>query len=90
MPEYAAAAVGAVTWKSSDEKVVTVDNTGKLTGKAAGKAIITATTADGKVMYCIVTVENIKVSKITLASTTSNKIATKVLHGNQAIRKLQP
>ncbi len=76
VPDYASASVGTVTWKSSDEKIVTVDSTGKLTGKAAGKAIITATTTDGKVMYCIVTVENIKVSKITLASTTSNKIAT--------------
>lgn len=76
VPDYASASVGAVTWKSSDEKIVTVDNTGKLTAKAVGKAVITATTADGNIMYCIVTVENIKVSKITLASTTSNKIAT--------------
>lgn len=76
VPDYASASVGTVTWKSSDEKIVTVDSTGKLTAKAAGKAIITVTTSDGKVMYCIVTVENIKVSKITLASTTSNKIAT--------------
>lgn len=75
-PDYASESVGTVTWKSSDEKIVTVDNTGKLTAKAAGKAIITVTTAGGKVMYCIVTVENVKVSKITIATTTSNKIAT--------------
>lgn len=75
-PDYASESVGTVTWKSSDEKIVTVDSTGKLTAKAAGKAIITVTTADGKVMYCIVTVENIKVSKITIATTSSNKIAT--------------
>ena len=76
VPDYASASVGAVTWKSSDEKIVTVDNTGKLTAKAAGKAVITATTADGNIMYCIVTVENIKVSKVTISTTTSNKIAT--------------
>lgn len=76
VPDYASASVGAVTWKSSDEKIVTVDNTGKLTAKAAGKAVITATTAAGNIMYCIVTVENIKVSKVTISTTTSNKIAT--------------
>lgn len=76
VPDYASASVGAVTWKSSDEKIVTVDNTGKLTAKAVGKAVITATTADGNIMYCIVTVENIKVSKVTISTTTSNKIAT--------------
>ena len=36
-----------VTYKSSNESVVTVDANGKLTGKLVGKATITATTADG-------------------------------------------
>lgn len=76
LPDYATASIGTVKWTSSNGAVVTVDATGKLTAKAAGKAIITAITSDGNVMYCIVTVENIKVSKITITTTTSNKIAT--------------
>lgn len=76
LPNYATASIGTVKWTSSNEAVVTVDAAGKLTAKTAGKAIITAVTSDGNVMYCIVTVENIKVSKITITTTTSNKIAT--------------
>ena len=76
LPDYATASIGTVKWTSSNEAVVTVDAAGKLTAKAAGKAISTAITSDGNVMYCIVTVENIKVSKITITTTTSNKIAT--------------
>lgn len=76
LPDYATASIGTVKWTSSNEAVVTVNAAGKLTAKAAGKAIITAITSDGNVMYCIVTVENIKVSKITITTTTSNKIAT--------------
>lgn len=76
LPDYATASIGTVKWTSSNEAVVTVDAAGKLIAKAAGKAIITAITSDGNVMYCIVTVENIKVSKITITTTTSNKIAT--------------
>ena len=76
LPDYATASIGTVKWTSSNEAVVTVDAAGKLTAKTAGKTIITAITSDGNVMYCIVTVENIKVSKITIATTTSNKIAT--------------
>ena len=76
LPDYATASIGTVKWTSSNEAVVTVDAAGKLTAKAAGKAIITAITSDRNVMYCIVTVENIKVSKITITTTTSNKIAT--------------
>lgn len=76
LPDYATASIGTVKWTSSNEAVVTVDAAGKLTAKVAGKAIITAITSDGNVMYCIVTVENIKVSKITITTTTSNKIAT--------------
>ena len=40
--------VQAVTWSSSDPKVATVDATGKVTGVAEGKAVITATASDGK------------------------------------------
>ena len=76
LPDYATASIGTVKWTSSNGAVVTVHAAVKLTAKAAGKAIITAITSDGNVMYCIVTVENIKVSKITITTTTSNKIAT--------------
>lgn len=38
----------AVTWASSDDKVVTVDKTGKVTAVAKGVAKVTATTANGK------------------------------------------
>ncbi|WP_158602270.1 DUF4350 domain-containing protein [Cohnella endophytica] len=37
----------AVTWKSSNTAVATVDNTGKVTPIAAGSATITVTTVDG-------------------------------------------
>lgn len=44
-----------VTWKSSDEAVVTVDNTGKITAVEVGSADITAT-VDGVTAKCAVTV----------------------------------
>ena len=37
----------SVTWKSSDEKVATVDQDGNVKAVATGKATITATTVDG-------------------------------------------
>ncbi|MDR0755093.1 MAG: Ig-like domain-containing protein [Prevotellaceae bacterium] len=46
-----------VTWKSSDEKIATVDATGLVTGKAKGSATVTATSEDGgKTATCEVTV----------------------------------
>ena len=45
-----------VTWTSDKENIATVDNTGKVTAVAAGTAIITAKTANGKTATCSVTV----------------------------------
>ncbi|WP_288060238.1 Ig-like domain-containing protein [Thomasclavelia cocleata] len=45
-----------VTWYSSDPKVATVDNNGKVTGIAAGTATITVRTGNGKTASCNVTV----------------------------------
>lgn len=47
----------AVTWKSSNESVVTVDNNGVITGVNVGTAVITITTDDGNFTAdCSVTV----------------------------------
>lgn len=56
-PSYAANKM--VTWTSSNTNVATVDITGKVTAKAAGTAIITATAADGSGVSasCTITVE---------------------------------
>lgn len=50
----------AVTWKSDNQTVATVDGNGLVTAKAAGSAIITVTTADGSfTKTCTVTVEKV-------------------------------
>lgn len=55
------AANKAVTWKSSNNAVATVDNSGKVTAVGAGTAAITVTTVDGgKTAACNVTVNNKK------------------------------
>lgn len=47
----------SVTWSSSDDKIATVDKTGKVTAVAAGTATITVKTTDGeKTATCKVTV----------------------------------
>lgn len=57
----------ALTWKSSDETVATVDATGKVTGKKIGTATITATARDGSGVSgsCTVTVLS-PVKKVTV------------------------
>lgn len=48
----------SVTWTTSNDEVATVDQTGKVTGKMMGTAIITVTTTDGgKTATCEVTVK---------------------------------
>ena len=46
----------SITWKSSDTKIATVSNSGKITAKMAGQVTITATAA-GKSAKCIVQVQ---------------------------------
>ena len=48
-------ASSSITWKTSDEKIASVDSLGKVTGRIAGKVTITATAA-GKTAKCVVTV----------------------------------
>ncbi len=46
----------AIVWSSSNESVVSVDQTGKIMPLVPGKAVITATTQNGKSASCTVTV----------------------------------
>lgn len=59
----------AVIWKSSDEKIATVDKDGKITAIAGGEAIITAISSDNEAIYaqCKVTVRQLP-EKITLSA----------------------
>lgn len=64
-----------VTWKSSNEKVATVDATGLVKSLTEGKATITAT-ADGKSATCEITVE-IPVIEATDITITADKTEAK-------------
>ena len=57
-----------VIWKSDNEDVATVDNSGKVTAVGVGKAIITATSG-GMTAECKVTVSYAEVTGITLDQT---------------------
>lgn len=62
-----------VSWLSSNSSIATVDQTGKVTGVAAGNATITVTTQDGaKTATCAVTVKarTVSVTGVTLNETT--------------------
>ena len=61
-------------WTSSDPSVATVDHSGKVTAIKYGTATIYATATDGSGVKgsCTITVEGIKVSSITLSSSTLN------------------
>ena len=62
----------AVTWKSLNENIATVDQSGRVTGKAAGNATILVTTADGgRSATCAVTVtaSTVPVTGVTVSPT---------------------
>lgn len=61
---------GRVKWSTSNTKVATVSSNGLVSGKKAGKAVITAATA-GKYLKCTVTVKNVnaKAKSITFKTT---------------------
>lgn len=49
---------GTLSWKSSDPSVVTVHGNGDLYARGAGKAVVTATNANGISVMCTVTVQH--------------------------------
>ena len=61
-----------VTWTSSDEKVATVDENGKVTAIAAGEATITANAGEKSTTYKL-TVQAKKVVQNTISNKSSNK-----------------
>ena len=61
----------SVTWTSSNANVASVDATGKVIAKAAGKATITAKTSNGKTAVCTITVTETAVESITFDKTTA-------------------
>lgn len=64
----------AVTWSSSNAAVATVDTNGTVTGVAAGTATITATSTTNKAITasCIVTVQAVAVTGVSLSKTSIN------------------
>ena len=65
-----------VTWTSNNKNIASVSSSGVVTGVKAGKATITAKTANGKTAKCVVTVIPLP-SKVTLNRTTMTIIAGK-------------
>ena len=71
----------AVTWSSSDNTIVSVDATGKITANTKGSATITVTTADGgKTATCTVTVTE-PAAPVAVTGVTLNKNNTTIYTG---------
>ncbi len=84
----------AVNWSTSDSAIASVDNTGKVTGIMPGTVSITVTTVDGsRTANCQVTVEDIKVTGVSLDFTdvtiqpTSTKQLTATITPSDATNK---
>lgn len=70
-----------ITWKSSDDSIVTVSSTGKITAKKSGTAEITATSSNGKVSTIKINVkeevkEPVKDTTVVSAATTDKNTIT--------------
>ncbi len=61
-------AAGRVYWESSDPAVATVDETGRVTGRGEGRAIVTAYAPDGASDRCLVAVRYVPVAAVSLLS----------------------
>ena len=59
----------AITWSSDKESVAKVDANGKVTAIAVGTATITATSEKGKISTCVVTVQAVPVTDVTVTPT---------------------
>lgn len=72
----------AVTWSSNNTAVVSVDQTGKVTGVSAGTATITVTTQDGnKTATCTVTVPDPSAAPVAVTGVSLNKTSTSLTVG---------
>lgn len=69
---------GKISWSSSDNKIVTVDD-GTITGKSKGTAVVTAESENGLKKLCNVTVLDKEIESVTLSeSSTSVKQGSKI------------
>lgn len=76
-----------VTWSSSDDNIISVDQEGNVTAKAAGKAIVTATAVDGAgttgsiELNVIVPVEGITIepAELNISVNDSHQLIAKVM-----------
>lgn len=73
------ASIKAVTWSSSNEEVVTVDEDGLITAVGVGKADVVGRTHNGKAAKCRITVKTQKASAVTMSVTEQ----TLRLHGEK-------
>ena len=69
---------GAISWSTSDSKIVTVDD-GTVTGKAKGTAVVTAESESGLKRVCNVTVLDKEIESVAISeSSTSVKKGSKI------------
>lgn len=69
---------GKISWSSSDNKIVTVDD-GTITGKSKGTAVVTAESESGLKRLCNVTVLDKEIESVTLSeSSTSVKKGSRI------------
>ncbi len=72
----------SITWKSSNPKIVSVDQTGKIKRLASGTATITATTANGKKATLKITERLLAPTVTAQASTIGIKLTWKSIKGS--------